>query len=188
MQWLLEESISKMPTRGSVQSFTKKGFERKISQCRENIKKLNKIYRKLVDNNNFTERKSCKFFEVLYAILGVKPGTKQSLEISSETVLPRDLSNNEDDKGTSPLLDSEEIGRNNDNNGHEGDTSLSSPTSNKSLPSVASSSTCISKKKKESKPPSKRIKTVTKLDKSLKIVIGKFMEGQKDIESRYMPT
>ena len=119
----------------------------------------------------------------------MKPGTKPSLEIGSETVLLRDLSNNEDDKGTSPLLDSEEIGRNNDNNGHEeGDTSLSSPTSNKSLPSVASSSTCISKKKEESKPPSKRKKTVTKLDKSLKIVIGKFMEGQKDIESRYMPT
>ena len=127
---------------------------------------MNKIYRKLVDNN-FTERKSCNFFEELYAILGVKPGTKPSLEISSETVLPRDLSNNEeDDKGTSPLLDSEEIGRNNDNNGHkEGDTSLSSPTSNKSLPSVASSSAGISKKKEESKPPSKRKKPVTKLEK-----------------------
>ena len=81
-------------------------------------RKLKIIHRNLVHNNNFTGE--------IDAILGVKPGTKPSLEISSETVLPSDLSNNEeDDKGTSPLLDSEEIGRKNDNNDHEGDTTLS---------------------------------------------------------------
>ena len=166
----------------------KKGFERNISQCRDKIKKLKKMYRKVVDNNNFTGRKSRKFFEELDAIFRVKPATKPSLEISSETGLPSDLSDNEeDDEETSPLPDSEEIGRDNDDNGHEeGDTSLSSPTSNKSVPSVASSSASISKKKEESKPPSKRKKPVTKLEKSLETVIGRFMEGQKDIESRYM--
>ena len=54
---------------------------------------MKKIYRKFVDNNNFTgsKRKSCKFFEELDIILGVKPVTKPSLEINSETGLQSDL-------------------------------------------------------------------------------------------------
>ena len=111
-------------------------------------KKLKKMYRKVVDNNNWKKKKKLQIFEELDAILGVKPATKPSLEISSETGLPSDLSDiEEDDEETSPLPDSEEIGRDDDNGHEEGDTSLSSPTSNKSVPSVASSSASISKKK-----------------------------------------
>ena len=43
------------------------------------------MYRKVVDNNNFMEEKE------LDAILGVKPATQPSHEISFETGLPSDL-------------------------------------------------------------------------------------------------
>ena len=52
-----------------------KGFERNISQCREKVKKLKKT---VVDNNTVTgrKRKTCKFYEELDRILGVKPAKK----------------------------------------------------------------------------------------------------------------
>ena len=168
-----------------------KGFQRSIAQCREKVKKLKKAYRKVVDNNNFTgrKRKSCKFFDELDAILGVKPATKPSLDISSETGLPSDLSDDED-TAFSPMPTSSNIssgGQSGDNDPVVEDDNSSGPPSSSSA-SVSGSSGERKKlnDQKASKLPSKRKKPATKLEKSLETVIGKFMEGQKEMESRYM--
>ena len=66
-----------------------------MAQCRERIKKLKKDYRKTADNNNVTgkKRKTCKFFDELDNILGIKPATKPSVIMSSEDGLQDDSDN-----------------------------------------------------------------------------------------------
>ena len=77
-----------MTTRGKnwsdkkLAKFYEKGFERHISQYKEKVKL--KMYRLQITITLLEEKE-------LDAILGVKPATKPSLEISSETGLPCDL-------------------------------------------------------------------------------------------------
>ena len=155
-----------------------KGFERNINQCREKVKKLKKSYRTVSDNNNVTgrKRKSCKFYEELDRILGVKPATKPTFEISSEAGLPASDSEDSDQEDLPAATD--QFGTSTD----DCDTSAGSPQNSK----VATPSPSDGKKRAEAEhtKPSKRRNPKTKLEKSLGVVIDKFMEGQKEIESR----
>lgn len=166
----------------------KKGHNRSIEQCREKIKKLKKDYRKVIDNNNETgrNRRSCKFFEEMDAILGVKPATKPSLTISSESGLPSD-SGGDDDVQLSPVSDSvvNDAFIKLDNEDVLDDNEVP-PTSSDTSDSVSKKKFKLKAERPTQSKPTKRRKPATRLEKSLELVIGKFMEGQKDMEARYI--
>ena len=60
--------------------FQDAGFEEDWVQCRAKVKKLKTLYKKVQDNNSRSvrERIVCPHFELLDAILGVRPATEPS--------------------------------------------------------------------------------------------------------------
>ena len=174
-----------------------KGFNRSLVQCREKVKKLKKDYRKIADNNNMTgrKRKSCKFFDELDKILAAKLATKPTLVISSELGLS-DHSDDEQLVGISPISDSLEIGKNGSSVLKDNDVSASDNAAQTERCSIATQSpvgepNTINKRKNVDvkvvkQPALKRKKSATKLERSLETVIGKFMEGQRNTNERYI--
>ena len=154
-------------------------------------------YRKIVDNNKGTgrKRKSCKFFDKLDKILAAKPMTKTTSVISPELGLINH-SNDEQFVGISPKSDSLEIRKNGSFVLKDDDVSVSDNAaqtehcSTSTLYPVGEPNTINTRKNVDEKvvkqSASKRKKSATKLKRSLETVIGNFIEGQKEMEARYI--